>query len=362
VSSDARPMASGTLSQSEIDRLLGGASNLPFAGPTEESPVQMYDFRRPHRVSKERLRTLEAIYERLVKSLESWVIGRVRGQIEMRLQGVEQFSFGEFTLSLPTPCASFICDINDSGGQLGVVDIGEEFAFYLVDRLFGGSGKQVSASRPLTRVERMALRGLVEKVNSLLAEVWSDYITMSLDISSFESFPDILLQSANRDDPVLVANIEVSAGDVSSLMLVCLPFAVLDKFFTNTGLRSVANATGSEHERAASRALAEYSLRNTRVPVSARLPEFRMSMRDLASLSSGGVITTALPSTSPIRVLVGHQERFAGTAGRVGHKLAIRLDGPLSETGEVKMPSQVVPQFDASIITEALQSQPISAD
>ena len=83
-------MASGTLSQSEIDRLLGGASNLPFAGPNEESPVQMYDFRRPHRVSKERLRTLEAIYERLVKSLESWVIGRVRGQIEMRLQGVEQ--------------------------------------------------------------------------------------------------------------------------------------------------------------------------------------------------------------------------------------------------------------------------------
>ncbi|MEO8945569.1 MAG: hypothetical protein ABI338_03650, partial [Gemmatimonadaceae bacterium] len=184
MSTDVRPMASGTLSQSEIDRLLGGASNLPFAGPTEESPVQMYDFRRPHRVSKERLRTLEAIYERMVKSLESWVIGRVRGQIEMRLQGVEQFSFGEFTLSLPTPCASFICDINDSGGQLGVVDIGEEFAFYLVDRLFGGSGQQIAVSRALTRVERMALRGLVEKVNSLLADVWSDYITMSLEISS----------------------------------------------------------------------------------------------------------------------------------------------------------------------------------
>lgn len=362
MSTDARPMASGTLSQSEIDRLLGGASNLTFAGTTEESPVQMYDFRRPHRVSKERLRTLEAIYERLVKSLESWVIGRVRGQIEMRLQGVEQFSFGEFTLSLPTPCASFICDINDSGGQLGVVDIGEDFAFFLIDRLFGGGGRQVSMSRPLTRVERMALRGLVEKVNSLLAECWSDYITMSLDISSFESFPDILLQSANRDDPVLVANIEVTAGDVSSLMLVCLPFAVLDKFFTNTGSRSFANATGSEHERAVSRALAEYSLRATRVNVSARLPEFRMSLRDLSSLSHGGVITTGLPSNSPIRVMVGDQERFAGTAGRVGSKLSIRLEGPLTETGEVRGASPVVPQFDASAIAEAIQSQPISAE
>ena len=362
MSTDDRPMASGTLSQSEIDRLLGGASNLPFAGSVEESPVQMYDFRRPHRVSKERLRTLEAIYERLVKSLESWVIGRVRGQVEMRLQGVEQFSFGEFTLSLPTPCASFICDINDSGGQLGVVDIGEEFAFFLIDRLFGGGGRQVAMSRPLTRVERMALRGLVDKVNSLLAECWSDYITMSLGISSFESFPDILLQSANRDDPVLVANIEVTAGDVSSLMLVCLPFAVLDKFFTNTGPRSVANATGSEHERAASRVLAEYSLRATRVHVSARLPEFRMTLRDIASLSPGGVITTGLPSNSPIRVMVGNQERFAGTAGRVGNHLAIRVEGSLSETGEVKGMAPVVPQFDASVIAEAIQSQPIPAE
>ncbi len=354
-------MASGTLSQSEIDRLLGGSSNVPFANPSEDAGVQMYDFRRPHRVSKERLRTLEAIYERLVKSLESWVIGRVRGQIEMRLQGVEQFSFGEFTLSLPTPCASFICDINDSGGQLGVVDIGEEFAFYMVDRLFGGGGHPVGISRPLTRVERMALRGLVDKVNSLLAECWSDYITMSLDVSSFESFPDILLQSANRDDPVLVANIEVTAGDVSSLMLVCLPFAVLDKFFTNTGPRGVANATGSEHERAASRALAEHSLRATRVNVAARLPEFRMTMRDIASLSQGGIITTGLASNSQIRVMVGGQERFAGTAGRVGNKLSIRLDGALTDTGEVRGASQVVPQFDASAIAEPLQSQPISA-
>ncbi len=346
-------MASGTLSQSEIDRLLGGVSNVPFAGTTEESAIQLYDFRRPHRVSKERLRTLEAIYERMVKALESWVIGRVRGQIEMRLQGVEQFSFGEFTLSLPTPCASFICDINDSGGQRAVVDIGEEFAFFLVDRFFGGSGRQFNLSRPLTRVERMALRGVVEKVNSLLADVWSDHISMALEITSFESFPDILLQTANRDDPVLVANIEVTAGDVSSLMLICLPFAVLDKFFTHTtGQRRIGNATGSEQERAATRAMAEVSLRATRVPVSARLPEFRMAMRDIASLSEGGVISTPLMQDASILVSIGDQRRFAGTAGRVGQKLSVRLEGVLTDTGEIHGVTPLLPEFNPSVIAE----------
>ena len=133
-------MASDTLSQNEIDALLGGsgraASPVLLSG---DQNVQVYDFRRPHRVSKERLRTLEAMYERLVKSLEGWLIGRVRGQVEMRLQSVEQFSFGEFTLSLPTPCASYMVDIRNSGGQQGVIDFGHEFAYFLVDRLFGGA-------------------------------------------------------------------------------------------------------------------------------------------------------------------------------------------------------------------------------
>ena len=158
------------LSQYDIDRLLGGAGSAAVAAPSaastkqsqmqqEEAEVSVYDFRRPHRVSKERLRTLEAMYERMVKSLEGWIIGRVRGQIEMRLQSVEQFSFGEFTLSLPTPCATYIFDVRNTGGAQGVIDIGHEFAYFTVDRFFGGSG---SATSELTRSAtcRTAMRSI----------------------------------------------------------------------------------------------------------------------------------------------------------------------------------------------------------
>jgi len=354
-------MASGTLSQNEIDQLMGGmaALNRGTVGASD-GQAQLYDFRRPHRVSKERLRTLEAMYERMVKSLEGWVIGRIRGQVEMRLQSVEQFSFGEFTMSLPTPCASFILDIDDSGGQQAIVDVGQEFSLFLVDKLFGGSGQLSTEPRPLTRVERMALRPVIDRVNALLQEIWADHIALQLDVSSFESFPDILLQSANRDDPVLVANVEVSAGEMRSLMLICIPFAALDKFFTNTTKRRVNTATGSEAERAVSRQIAEQSLRATRVTVSARLPEFRMQMRDLASLAEGGIIATALPHDSPIRVLVGAQERFVGTAGRVAQQLAVRLHDSVTEPGSAIRPTVTTDAtFSPSVLPDdALSSFP----
>jgi flagellar motor switch protein FliM len=296
------------------------------------------------------------MYERVAKSLEGWVTGRVRDQIEMRLQSVEQFSFGEFTLSLSSPCASFIFNVNDSGGQQGVFDIGQDFAFYLVDRLFGGNGRQPYGNRPLTRVERMALRSVVERATALLIEVWSDHIPLQLEISSFESFPDILTQNANRDDPVLAANIEVTVGEISSLLLICLPFTVLDKFFTHTGKRRINSVTGTEQERAISREIAEQTLRITNVNVSARLPEFRMSMRDIASLAEGGIIQTALPHDSPVRVRVGPQERFIGTVGRVGTKLAVRVaDTVNTETGTAHTMSTASLQFDPTFLSSQAQ-------
>jgi len=333
-------VASDTLSQNEIDALLGGSGRATAAVvPNDPRNVQVYDFRRPHRVSKERLRTLEAMYERLVKSLEGWLIGRVRGQVEIRLQSVEQYSFGEFTLSLPTPCASFLFDIKNSGGQQGVIDFGHEFAYYLVDRLFGGGAATTIMPRSLTPIERMAVRLVAERVTDLVGEIWADQVPLDLNLSGFESFPEIM-QAVDRDQPVLVANLEISAGGLSSLVLICLPFSVLDKFFATSEQKRVNNTPTSDEDRARYRELTELSLRATRVPVAARLPEFRMSMRDLSQLAVGSVLSTGVARDASLQVLVGGQERFTAAAGKVGRKLAVRvLDAATTSPADAPAPA-----------------------
>jgi flagellar motor switch protein FliM len=328
-------VSSETLSQNEIDALLGGSRSAAAVATTPRdalADVQLYDFRRPHRVSKEKLRTLEAMYERFAKSLEGWLLGRVRGHVQLTLQSVEQFSFGEFTLSLPTPCASYTCDIADSGGQQGVIDFGHEFAYFLVDRLFGGAGSPTVLDRTLSPIERMVVRSVADRVMHQLAEVWQDYIELDFRLSGFESIPEIL-RAANREDPVLVANIEVVAAGTSSLLLICLPFGVLEKFFAGGTERKVS-LVGSTREQEENRTRAEYSLMGTRVVVSARLPEFRLSVRELASLSVGSVVATGVPRGAPLVVRVGEQARFDAAAGRVGPSLAVRLLDELAPAPE----------------------------
>ena len=338
-------MSSDTLSQFDIDRLLGGAGSAPApsgagsahggfggGGMGAETEMSVYDFRRPHRVSKERLRTLEAMYERLCKSLEAWLVSRVRGHVELRLQSVEQFSFADFTLSLPTPCASYIFDIKGTGGVQGVIDIGHEFAYFLIDRLFGGAGSSTVPGRALSPVERLAVRTVAERACQLLEEIWGDHVPLDLAVTGFESSPEIL-QVANREDPVLVANVEVVAGSTSSLLLICLPFSVLEKFFQGGAQRRVGGVAGGDAEREEARTRTERALRATPVTVSARLPDFRLSLRELSTLAPGQVLDTGIARDVELTVLVGGQPRFSGSAGRVGRRLAVRLPDAVATAG-----------------------------
>ena len=72
-------MSSESLSQNEIDALFSGGGTETATAPVAEAPeVQFYDFRRPSRISKDRKRSLSAMYGILAKGLEGWLTGRIR--------------------------------------------------------------------------------------------------------------------------------------------------------------------------------------------------------------------------------------------------------------------------------------------
>ncbi len=327
--SSNRNVTSESLSQDEIDLLFsaGGDEVQEQEGPKRGPDVQVYDFRRPARISKDRKRSLEAIYGLLAKSIEGWLTARVRDSLSLELQSVEELTFGEFTMALPSPCASFVFDIRGQGQQ-GVIDFGHEFSFFIVDRLLGGSGEPAVMERSLSPTERLLVRLVADRVTLQLSEVWEDYVKMDLGITGFESIPE-MLQIANREDPVLVANLNVAIGDLNSPLLLCLPFSVLEKFFTTTQNRKVQIVQGTREERALDRRSLESSLRNARIPVQARFRESRLSLRDLAGLSEGSVLNTNLATDSELYVYVAGQKRYAGVPGRVGKNLAARVVAPV---------------------------------
>lgn len=341
-------MSSHELTPELVDELFTSADRTPehTAGRRGKvaADVALYDFRRPHRVSKERLRTLEAMYERLVKSLEGWLMGRVRGQIELNLKSVDQLSFSDFIASLSTPCCAYLVDIRDSGGQQGVIEFGREFAFFLVDRFLGGRGKDFSLQRALTPIERMIVRTVAERISSGVQEIWEDYIPLNLGVAGFESVPEIL--GATTDDaPVLVGTIEVKAAGRTSSLSLCLPFGVLDSFFADAAVHRRMSVTGSDDERRVNRRVVEKSLRVTDLPVAARLPEFRVSMKTLSTLQPGSMLFTGIPRSAEVEVRVGTHVRYLARPARVGGRLAVSISEMIDQTAGHEMPGEGMNQL-----------------
>ncbi len=322
--------SSQQLSQSDIDRLMRGEVQPDrFDQSLSSVDVQTYDFQRPHRVSNDRQRTIEAMYSRLVKSFEGWLMGRVRCVVDLRLQSVEQIAFGDYALSLPASCNSFILDIKDNDGanavgEQAVIDIGRELAYFLVDRLFGGGAESTILDRALTPIERLAVRVVAERIMQLIHEIWQDHVQLDLELSGFESIPEII-QAAPREAPVLVTNIDASFAGTTSLVSICLPLSVLEKFFVMSNNAKQSAGHAPRRDTSGQRVVTERALRATRVEVAARLPDFRLSMRDIAGLKVGSMLSTGIPVDSPVNLLVGNQARFRTAAGRVGRKLAVRV-------------------------------------
>lgn len=318
-------MSSESLSQNEIDALFSGGGGEPApAAPSSAPEVQFYDFRRPSRISKDRKRSLAAMYGILAKSMEAWLTGRIRDQATVEVESVEQLSFGEFTLALPSPCTSYILNLGAQGDVQGVMDVGQELAYMLVDRFMGGAGEPIVLDRPLTPIERMVVRLAADRVVTQVDEIWRDYVQLDLAITGFETIPE-MIQVAAREDPVLVANIRVQAAGVDSVILLCLPFAALESFFTGGSERRSASIRGTSSERKQERQALEGYVRGANVLVQARLPAFTVPVRTLGTLQPGMILHSGISPDSHLEVLVAGQPRFIGASGRVGRSLAVEL-------------------------------------
>ncbi|MEO8633734.1 MAG: FliM/FliN family flagellar motor switch protein [Gemmatimonadales bacterium] len=309
-------------SQADIDSLLkGSTSGGMVPGAVEVIP---YNFLRPPRIAKDRQALLNGIYQRIAVSLQSMLSSRLRTAIDVTLSSVEQATFAEFIFSLATPSAAYIYQLGDRVGGQGVLDLGSDFSYYLIDRLFGGPGEAQDMKRALTQLERGVVRSVADKTWGVVAEAWADHLTFTPVYNGFESSPDAL-QVANREDNVLVANIEVRAGGFSGLMTMCIPLLALEAFLQEKPTRHSHTVRASASEREATRQILEQALRGARLDLRARFPLFHLKAREVGNLEVGQVIHTGHPSDVPVELLVRGQRRLLGTLGQSRRYVGLRV-------------------------------------
>jgi flagellar motor switch protein FliM len=321
------------LSQQEIDSLLSGITPVAEpakeeAGEEKEKEVLTFDFRLPHRLSKNQLRTLQAVHENFGESLSSYLVSRLQTNVAINVTLVDQLFYSEYVLSIPSPSCLFIFRIVESDA-LAILELSPQLVLAMVSRMLGGTNESGNKPRLITKIEQNIVKGMVARALTDLMKSWKSIATLNFTQERYESEGDFA-QIAPTTEIVLVVSFEVTIADQKYLMNVCFPTFALDEVLAK--LNTQAFDMGADtHSGEWSDGLIK-GLGTTTVPGICVLGTTAMTLREFITLEPGDVIKTQIPIDEEVQILVGGTPRMWGRPGISNGKVSVKLSRTAIDT------------------------------
>lgn len=230
------------LSQEEIDALLEVVdeeeeSDGDSGDSQDQRQIILYDFKRPNRVSKEQLRAVKGIHDKMARNLASQVSSIMRSIVEIQLHSVDQMTYGEFLMSLPSPTSFNVFSIKPLDGNC-VIEINPSIAFPMIDRLLGGGGESFESTRELTDIELNLLDAILRIIMQRLKEAWGPITDMYANVESKESSPNVV-QIVSQNEIVIMVVMEIIIGNSSGMINLCYPVIYLEPILSRLANRDI---------------------------------------------------------------------------------------------------------------------------
>src|SRR3982750_1851504 len=110
-----------------------------------------YDFRRPIKLSRDHVRTLQTAFETYARSCGTLLTTRLRVVSSVALASIEQLNYDEYVQSLANPTVIALVSLDPLPGTV-LMEMSSSVTMTCLDHLLGGPGGP-QPERPLTEVE-----------------------------------------------------------------------------------------------------------------------------------------------------------------------------------------------------------------
>lgn len=325
-------MADEALSQAEVESLLssihaGAAATFPQAAASSRELVQPYDFTRPQRLRQIHKQALHRHHEGFCRNFAAALSALLRSVAEVKLAGIEQIAFGEFTGGLEVPTYLCVLRAEPLDGPL-LLDISPSILFPVIDRLLGGGRDERDiVRRPLTEIELRLAGRITQLLLRELRKAWEIVRPLELSVDRIESNPR-LVQNFTADEPLARICFEISLGECGGPMTLCLPCSAIEQV-SGKLVSSGALTLGVSPATPQSAAHISRQLDRSLVEVVVTLAGTKIGTGDLIGLRVGDVIATGKDIHSPLEVAVEGSSKFLAFAGALdGHK-AVQIESAM---------------------------------
>jgi flagellar motor switch protein FliM len=327
------------LSQAEIDAMMSGLSAAapsapspapayqpfyPAAVATQNKKINLYDFTRPDRISKDQISTLRNLHEGYARLLTTTLTSLLRTVVDISLQNVEQLTYGEVIKSISTPSCIYIFQMEPLESS-AIFDVSPSLIFIMLDRLFGGQGRSIdSTNREMTDIEKTVIYKIIERSLADLKVVWENIGIFSPKIENYEINPQFV-QIAPPGDTVVLVTLEVRTRTGSGLMSLCFPFVLLESIIDKLSGESWISAQKTTTQE--TRRMVERELSTTNAMLRAEIGATQLSVKDFLQLSVGDVMVLDKLAQSDLTMYIEDRPKFLGKPGVIGRSKSFQITG-----------------------------------
>jgi flagellar motor switch protein FliM len=322
------------LSQQEIDSLLSGIpletvdTKVAFEEKPSGPDVQTFDFRLPNRLSKNQLRTLQAVHESFGETLGSYLISRLQTNVNVSVSSVDQIFYSEYVLSVPSPSCLYIVRIVESDA-FAIMELSPQLVLAMVSRLLGGQTEQEKKARLITRIEQRIAKGIVQRGIADLQKAWQAIANLNFRFERYETEGDFA-QIVPLSEIVLVVSLELAFGEQKYLMNLCFPTFALEPILAKLNMQNVGTLSITKHDAEWSNML-KRQVTSTGVELVGVLGSTNLTLRELVELKPGDVIRTSIGENVEAQVQIGNKTRFWGRAGVNNGRLALKISHTIAD-------------------------------
>ena len=334
------------LNQSEVDALLA-AVDTGSVEQTEKAvtifsrsrktadglEVRAYDFKRPERVSKDQMRSLQTLHEAFARNFGASLSGFLRTIVEVKVATCEQMTYSEFISGLPNPTSFNLIRADALEGQI-CLELSPLIIYPIIDRLLGGSSQELFIpQRPMTQIETRLINSVTSRGLVALSEAWVTMKQLQFRIHSTESNPQ-LVQIVPPNEVVVVIAFELKLGNRAGTMNLCIPFNVIEPFMdqlsSQNWFTSAKNTKSRETENMITKNLSRAPMQ-----VTGLLAETTMTVHELLTLAPGDIVVTEKRASTPVLVSVEGEKKYFAQIGQYRGNRALRVIRPVTEADRV---------------------------
>lgn len=297
----------------------GEGSHGADGSSSQQAQVRNYDFKRPERVSKEQMRSLESLHEGFSRNFGASLSGYLRTIVETYIVSIEQMTYSEFLQLLPNPTCMNLLTCAPLEGSM-ILEINPLIIFPIIDRLLGGgSDAAFIPDRGLTGIESLLANRIISRALDSLHDAWRPIREINFAISHTESNP-AMVQIVPPNEVVVVVGFEIGTGGRSGMMSLCIPFNVIEPI-----MGEFTGHNWSMYRRDGDNQMSRQTIINrissTTADLRAHLADTTITLDELMNLKVGDVLKTDRKSDSQLLITINGKPKFRGKPGIYrGHK------------------------------------------